>query len=83
MTITRENSALPATKIIKMVSGVDYGPLYGPTRGLAVTVPNDATLIDAEGNAADGFPLQAGYNNIRVTKVTTANNNDFGVWGLW
>lgn len=83
MTITRENSALPATKIIKMVSGVDYGPIHGPTRALAVTIPNDATLIDAGGNEAVGFPLQPGYNHLRVTKVTTANGVDFGVWGLW
>ena len=83
MIITRENSILPFTKIIKLESGVDYGELHGPTRALAVAVPNDATLIDAEGNEATGFPLQTGYNHLRVTKVTTAGDGDFGVWGLW
>lgn len=83
MTITRENSAFPATKIIKMKSGVDYGPIHGPTRGLQVASPTDATLVDAEGNEAVGFPLTVGRHDLRVTKVTTEDDRDFGIWGLW
>lgn len=69
----------PAGAIYPVVSDVDFPE--GICRALCVGTAGTATLIDAEGNTATNYPLQVGYNPIRVSKVTygTAAN----VWRLY
>jgi hypothetical protein len=68
-----------ATKIVVVSSGVDLPS--GPCRALLVGTAGTATVIDAEGNTATSIPLQAGYNPIRVSKVTFGTAAD--VWALY
>lgn len=69
----------PASKIASVTSGVNL--TAGVCRALLVGTAGTATVIDAEGNTSTDIPLQAGYNPLRVSKVTfgTAAN----VWALY
>lgn len=69
----------PATKIAAVTSGVDLAD--GVCRALLVGTAGTATVVDASGGTSEAIPLQAGYNPLRVSKVTlgTAAN----VWALY
>lgn len=76
---SKSNSSIsaPAGKLVKVTSGVTF-PLC---RSLQVGTAGTATLIDAEGNTATNYPLTAGLNPIRVSRVTFGSAND--VWALY
>ena len=69
----------PASKIVQVTSGVDLPD--GACRALCVGTPGTATLVDRDGNTATNFPLQQGYNPLRVSKVTFGTAAD--VWALY
>ncbi|MDI3564778.1 hypothetical protein [Bradyrhizobium sp. Arg816] len=69
----------PAVKVAQVSSDVDLPA--GPCRCLLVGTAGTATVIDSEGNTATNIPLQAGYNPLRVTKVTFGSAAD--VWALY
>ncbi len=69
----------PGRKIVEVSDGIDLPD--GPCRALCVGTAGTATLIDAEGNTATDYPLQQGYNPIRVTKVTFGTASD--IWALY
>lgn len=43
----------------------------GISQGLIVGTAGSANLVMADGSAADGVPLQAGYNPLQVKRVKT------------
>jgi hypothetical protein len=66
--MSRGNQVGGATKIVAISSGVDFDD--GPCRALLVGTAGTADLIDMEGNTVTGVPLQAGFNPLRVLRVT-------------
>lgn len=76
MTVTYGSSS-PSCKVVEVASGVPFDTC----RSLLVGTAGTATVIDADGNTATDIPLQAGYNPIRVTKVTFGTAAD--VWALY
>ena len=69
----------PSGAIVQVTSGVDLPS--GVCRALLVGTAGTATVIDVEGNTSTNIPLQAGYNPLRVSKVTFGTAAD--VWALY
>lgn len=69
----------PAGAIVQVSTGVDL--TSGICRALLVGTAGTATVVDAEGNTSMNIPLQAGYNPLRVSKVTFGTAAD--IWALY
>lgn len=63
----------PGTKIVAVTPSNTTDLPDGPCRCLCVGTAGVADIVDGEGNAVSGYPLQAGYNPIRVTRIKSSN----------
>ena len=63
----------PGSKIVAVSANDSTDLPGGICRALLVGTAGVADIIDGEGNAVSGVPLQAGYNPIRVTRVKSTN----------
>ncbi|WP_296596469.1 hypothetical protein [Phenylobacterium sp.] len=70
-----------ASKIVAVTKAST--PLPGGTcRGLLVGTAGTANVTDADGNASDSVPLQAGYNPLQLTHVRTGGTAT-DIWALY
>lgn len=74
-------ASAPAGKIVA-VAKADADLAEGTCRALLVGTAGSANLIDAEGNARAGVPLQQGYNPLRCRRVATGGTAD-NIWALY
>ncbi len=66
----------PSGNIVKLSNGA-----VNITRSLCVGTAGTATMIDEAGNTLTNYPLQAGYNPIKIKNITLGTASD--VWGLY
>lgn len=71
----------PADHVRKIEKGAGAIP-EGPTRALLCGTAGTANLTTAAGDELVNYPLQQGYNPIRVTHVKTGGTAG-DIWGLW
>ena len=71
----------PAGRIVAVVKA-DADLADGTCRALLVGTGGSANLIDAEGNARTGVPLQQGYNPLRCRRIATGGTAD-NIWALY
>lgn len=74
-------ASAPAGRIVA-VAKADSDLAEGTCRALLVGTAGSANLIDAEGNARTGVPLQQGYNPLRCRRVGTGGTAD-NIWALY
>jgi hypothetical protein len=67
-------------KAVKLTKA-DATPITVP-RALWVGTAGSANLVDESGNTLTAFPLQAGYNPIRISQLETGGDAD-DIWGLY
>lgn len=81
----------PSGRILKItpsdtldVSGRAYSAdTSTATRGICCGTAGTATFIDAAGNTCTNYPLQAGYNPIRVKQIKSTGTTASDIWALF
>jgi hypothetical protein len=74
-------ASAPAGRVVAVVKAENDLP-QGTCRALLVGTAGSANLIDAEGNAAAGVPLQQGYNPLRCRRVASGGTAE-NIWALY
>lgn len=75
------NETRPSGRI-RAVTKADNNLPGGETRGLNVGTAGTANIMDAEGNIHANYPLQQGYNPIKVLQVRTGGTAS-DIWALY
>lgn len=74
-------STRPSGRIVS-VTKANSELTYGECRALVCGTAGTVNLVDASGNIITDFPLQQGYNPIRVVQVSTGGTAD-DIWALY
>lgn len=74
-------ASAPAGRIVA-VAKADADLADGTCRALLVGTAGSANLVDAEGNARAGVPLQQGYNPLRCRRVASGGTAE-NIWALY
>lgn len=82
MTFLYRDPLGPVSKAVKITKADDTDLANGICKALWVGTAGSANLVDAEGNDLALFPLQAGFNPIRVKQVETGGDAD-NIWACY